>query len=108
MKEKKQSKYIVAHLLLAVFIGITLMKPIHLFLDHHILSTEHSDQQSHNSHDNCTICQFTFALSTEAKAASVVIVYNHLIAEIQACGNEVSYKILAKHTTSRAPPADLA
>ncbi|MBP1618861.1 MAG: hypothetical protein H6Q14_2688 [Bacteroidetes bacterium] len=100
-------KHVTTSLSLAVFIGIILMKPVHLLLlDHsHCDDPAHSEKQDSRSHDNCTICQFTFDVSSPAVFSSAQIVYSHLISEIKSVEKVVFISLAVVHSTPRAPPA---
>jgi len=100
-------KQISAKLLLAVFVGIILTKPVHLLLfDHnHCEDLVHSDKQDSKSHDNCTICQFTFDVSSQVVFASATVVYRRVISEIQSVEKVIFISLAVTHITPRAPPA---
>ncbi len=103
MKAKNWNKYIAANALLLIFIGITLMKPIHLLVDNHSFKS-HSEQQNHKSHDNCTICQFTLDASTEAENSSSDLFFGDLIGEIQIYNNKPVHNFALVLHSPRAPP----
>ncbi|MEI7502328.1 MAG: hypothetical protein WCJ61_03505 [Paludibacter sp.] len=97
-------------LLLAVFVGSLLIKPVHSFLAHHelpegICATEHGLAVTTDHYKDCPICDFEFCTFIPQKQISIpqvtVIVRNEQTVHTVACMANLSTHLFQL----RAPPA---
>lgn len=95
-----------AHLLMFVFIGIILMKPVHLLIFHHDFFKSTSSQQQKNCSENedCTICHFNLDSSTGAFTQEVSSFVALITETIHTEKEQHFLGCLILHTASRAPP----